>query len=92
MNLGRLFVVAGVVVLGGCASASQTYGPDGRPAYSLNCSGAALTWGACEEKAGSICGKRGYDVISRSGDSGVIASPQFLASTLSRTMLVECRK
>jgi hypothetical protein len=36
-----LAVLVGLTVLfaAGCASASNTYGPDGRGAYSINCSG-----------------------------------------------------
>lgn len=30
--------LAAVAVVTGCASASKTYGPDGKEAYSINCS------------------------------------------------------
>jgi hypothetical protein len=80
----------------GCATSRQTFGPDGRAAYSLNCSGLALTWGACYEKAGSICGSSGYDVVSVNGDSGsiVTANPEsaFGSSVITRGMLVSCKK
>jgi hypothetical protein len=61
-------VLSAAILLAACATATETYGPDGRPAYTLNCSGSALSWGECEAKAGNICGTRGYTVVSRSGD------------------------
>jgi hypothetical protein len=68
-----------LLVLTGCASSSTTFGPDGRPAHVLNCSGWARTWGHSYEKAGQICGARGYEVVSR--DEG----------GLSRSMTVACK-
>lgn len=68
------------IMLAGCASASHTYGPDGRDAYSLNCSGAARTWGMCLEKAGDLCGTRGYEVLQASSEEGFIAAANAGAS------------
>ncbi|WP_202966744.1 hypothetical protein [Cupriavidus sp. IDO] len=65
-------ITAVAILIAGCASASKTYGPDGREAYALNCSGLARTWGACLERAGDICGERGYNVISSSSEIGSI--------------------
>jgi hypothetical protein len=62
------------IALSACASSSQTFAPDGRQAYVLNCSGLARTWGACLEKAGDLCGSAGYDVLDRDGENGFIAS------------------
>lgn len=89
-------LVAAAAALG-CASSTQTYTPDGREGYSLNCSGTARTWGMCEQKAGEICGSRGYNILSTSGDQGVIATASsggnfFATSTISRTMLIVCRR
>lgn len=93
----KIMVTAGLVLLAGsgCATSRQTFGPDGRQAFSLNCSGLALSWGACYEKAGSICGARGYDVVSANGESGAVvtANPQsaFGSSVISRSMVVSCK-
>ena len=93
-NIG--LALAAVIVLGGCASAAKTYGPDGKEAYSLNCSGLARTWGMCYEKAGDLCGSRGYEVIGQGSDRGAIASANqtggFAASTISRSLLVKCKE
>lgn len=96
----RLFIgVVGIaVVLVGCASASKTYGPDGREAYSINCSGTARNWGMCMEKAGNLCGTKGYNIISAMGDVGNLAvatatrtNANFVGgSVMSRSMVVSC--
>lgn len=82
-------------LLSGCASSTQTYGADGRVTHSINCSGTARNWGMCEQKAGELCGAKGYEIVSRSSDTGAMASGSggsFYASTLhNRTMMVACR-
>jgi hypothetical protein len=88
-------VIFAVVLLVGCATSTETYGPDGRPAYTLNCSGAALSWGECESKAGNICGARGYTVVSRSSDQsatiGAGGGGLFGSSSNSRAMTIQCK-
>lgn len=91
-----LFTALSVIaLLSGCASSTQTYGADGRITHSINCSGTARNWGMCEEKAGELCGSKGYEIVSRSSDTGAMASGgggNFYASTLqNRTMMVACR-
>ena len=95
MKRFNLFLISSLVLCG-CATSSQTYAPDGRVAYSLNCSGLALTWGSCLEKAGSICAAQGYDIISATSDRGAIANVNdanaFAGTTISRSMLISCNK
>jgi hypothetical protein len=59
-----------IATLASCASATKTYAPDGREAYSLNCSGTARNWGMCHTKAGELCGSKGYDVLVQNGEQG----------------------
>ncbi len=83
----------------GCASSTKTYAPDGREAYSLDCSGTARNWGMCYEKAGEICTTRGYDIIVQSGEQGASGSGYanqqsagVHASSLHfRTMTIACK-
>lgn len=88
--------LATVILLSGCASASKTYGPDGKEAFSINCSGLARNWSMCYEKAGDLCGTRGYEVISQGGDQGTVASVNpyggLGGSTISRSLLVKCKE
>ena len=67
-------VLAAAVLAGGCASAHQTYTSDGKVGHSLNCSGTARNWGMCYEKAGELCGAKGYDVLQKSGEQGAMAT------------------
>lgn len=54
-----------LVSLGGCATSTEIGLPSGEKGYALNCSGEALSWGACLQKAGETCGGRGYDILAR---------------------------
>ena len=74
-----------------CANVSETYGPDGSRAYSIDCSGAARTWAMCLEKAGEICTTRGYDVVTRTGDQGAVASGSFAGTVTTRGMVIKCK-
>ena len=49
----------------GCVVQRQSYAPDGRVAYTWNCSGRAMGWDNCLQAAGNICKTGGYDVIDR---------------------------
>jgi hypothetical protein len=73
--MGRLAVVLLVAIMeASCATSRETYTADGRPGYSINCSGTALNWGNCLEKAGDLCGERGYQVLEKSGDQGSVVT------------------
>lgn len=88
-----LFVVS---FLGGCATAKQTYTADGQLGYSINCSGSALNWGNCYEKAGEICGDKGYEILEKSGDQGAVVSGTqyglFGGSVMNRSMIIKCKR
>ena len=93
-NLGIILLV--VAVLGGCATSRQTYTSDGQQGYSINCSGSALNWGMCYEKAGEICGGKGYEVLQKSGDQGAMISGTqfglFGGSVINRSMIIKCKR
>ena len=94
-----LSLAAAAFLASGCATASKTYGPDGKEAYSLNCSGTARSWGMCLEKAGDICGSRGYNITSAIGDIGnltvanaTVQNANLVSgSIMSRSMIVSCK-
>ncbi len=54
-------------IISGCAISNKTYLPDGSEGYSISCDGSAVGINVCFEKAGQICGSRGYDIINREG-------------------------
>lgn len=83
-----------------CASAKQTYAPDGRVGHTLNCSGTLRNWGMCYSKAGELCGAKGYDILQQTGEGGMQAggnssshSSNFALTTLHfRSMTVACKE
>lgn len=102
-----VLIALGAAVLTGCATVRESYGPDGRKAYSLNCSGTARGWDKCFSAAGELCGASGYDVLDRNSESmvagsygssanvnsmgGSASSGGFIGKTNERTMLVSCK-
>jgi hypothetical protein len=94
--MGQLAVVLLVAIIGvSCATSRETYTADGRPGYSINCSGTALNWGNCLEKAGDLCGERGYQVLEKSSDQGSVVTGSQLGlyggSVMYRSMIVQCK-
>ncbi len=93
-KLGVLLVV--LVLIGGCATSKQIYTSDGQQGYSIDCSGSALTWGSCYEKAGKLCGENGYEVLEKSGDQGaMVTGTQYGVvggSIINRSMIIKCKK
>ena len=85
-----------LILLGGCATAKKTYTSDGKEGYSITCSGSALNWGMCYEKAGEICGVKGYEVLEKSGDQGAIVSGNqygfYGGSVINRNMIIKCKE
>ncbi|EGK7287020.1 TPA: hypothetical protein G7125_004043 [Salmonella enterica subsp. enterica serovar Typhi] len=86
------------VFLAGRATATKTYAPDGREAYTIECSGVGGSWAMCQAKAGDLCGSKGYDLISTGSDQGAIANIDgstgnaFATNTISRSMYIACKK
>lgn len=84
-----------LLLLAGCATANPIYTPEGKAGHSVSCSGMALNWGHCYEKAGAICGAKGYNIIAQTGDQGMIASANqyggMAGSVLIRSMIVQCK-
>ena len=89
-----VMVLFAMSLLAGCATVSQTYLPSGEKGYSITCSGSALTWGHCYEKAGDLCGAKGYTVVTKSDEQGsVVGGGQtgfYGGSTFQRNMLIRC--
>lgn len=94
MRLAIIFMIS-AFCLSGCATASKTYTSDGQEGYSITCSGNALNWGMCYEKAGDMCGKKGYEVLEKTGDQGAIVSGNqfgvYGGSVINRNMIVRCK-
>ena len=102
-----LLSLALAITLAGCATARDVYLADGSKGYNINCGGALMNFAHCLEKAGELCGSRGYLVVNQQGDAVPIsiaggsfsASPAaagggFFAQSgtiVTRNLLVKCR-
>lgn len=93
---GVMLVLTTALALSACATAKETYMPDGRLGYNINCSGQALSWGECYQKAGEICGGKGYDILAQTGDQGsTMAANQFGlygGAVITRSLVVACKQ
>ena len=93
-----------VTILFGCATVRETYAPDGRKAYSLNCSGTARGWDKCFSAAGEACKGAGYDILDRTGEDASFAALAGSANkynanvaassvkTQERSMVISCKQ
>lgn len=92
--LSAAFSIAIVLTTAGCASATKTYGADGRPVIGINCSGSARSWDACLTRAGEECGRSGYTIIGQSDEQSAGANggygSYFEGPTRKRTMVIAC--
>lgn len=88
-----LVLISMIALVAGCATASKTYTSDGKEGYAIDCSGSALNWSMCYEKAGELCGAKGYEVLEKSGDKGsMVTAGQhglFGGSVINRSMIIK---
>lgn len=90
-----IFTMAFCILCVSCATSKKTYLSDGSQGHSINCSGSAMSWGHCAEKAGELCGTAGYEIVSRTGDQGATVSATqygvYGGSIINRSMLIKCK-
>jgi hypothetical protein len=84
------------IQLSGCAvGVKPVYGPDGQQAHAITCSALGRDWSDCFEKAGQICGTRGYTVWNQAtSQSSVITGSEdsiLGSSSEERTLLIGCK-
>ena len=91
-NILTLLVLA---TLGGCATASSTYLADGKQGLSIDCSGEAMSWAKCYEKAEASCAGTGYTIIGTDGSPAVKERDKTLGVDVgnfnSRNIVVACK-
>ena len=63
----RWVVVACLAMLAGCTTAKDVYLPDGTPGYHVSCDIFGASSADCYQKAGEICGPKGYVVVNLPG-------------------------
>jgi hypothetical protein len=102
-----IVLVSSIAGLISCATVSETFAPDGRKAYALNCSGQAVGWDKCYSAAGEICGSKGYDILAINNEPTAVGAStgsgfvnqsggsagfsSFFAMGSQKTMLISCK-
>jgi hypothetical protein len=95
------------LLLGGCVTNEPTYLADGSKGHLISCSpafsyglvgsvaAASTNWGTCYQKAGEVCGARGFDILEKSGETGsTFIADRYAAAggtTQNRMMIVKCK-
>lgn len=96
-----------LLFLAGCATVSEVNLADGSRGHNINCGGAAMNFSHCLEKAGEICGSRGYVVVNREGAAAPFAlaggsaqaTPNYASGThyatsgaiVTRNLFIKCK-
>jgi hypothetical protein len=65
--MARGVAMALLALLGGCTSAKEIYLPSGSKGYDIRCDGITNRMENCFQKAGEICGSKGYDPATPPG-------------------------
>ena len=91
----RLLCIVAVLGLAGCATAEHTTLKNGRQGLSIDCSGEAMSWASCYEKADASCAGTGYDIIGTDGTPQPKESEKTLGVDVgnykSRSVIVVCK-
>lgn len=92
----KTLFVAMLLILAGSTYAGEVYLPDGTKGFTVDCSGAFISWNSCYKKAGKICKEKGYTVVDRSDNKGgVIAGGGggvWGAKGVTKSLLIKCGK
>ena len=94
-RMKKILLALFLLIVVACATVKETYAPDGRKSYALNCSGAARGWDKCEAAAGEICQTKGYDIISKNeANTSAVGGTRdgiFGSKNQERSMMVACK-
>ena len=92
--MARLILGALLVALSGCATVNETITKDGNEALNIDCSGQALKWQHCYEKAMQSC-PAGYDVVGKKGRADAAPDDRVLGMEpgefADRSLVVTCK-
>lgn len=64
----KILLISLILGLGGCAISKDMYLPDGSKGHNISCDGSANSIANCFQKAGEICGAKGYVLLNREGE------------------------
>ncbi|KFE56938.1 hypothetical protein [Pseudomonas syringae] len=91
----RFLSIIAVLGLAGCATSSNTYLKNGKQGLSIDCSGEAMSWASCYEKADASCAGTGYEIVGTDGTPQPRESDKTLGVDVgnykARSVLVVCK-
>ena len=101
----RKFVWLSMLILTtlcGCVRSKPITGPDGTQVYSIECNGIQNTIADCLEKAGEVCGARGYSVLGADKEFSSTATAFYTGNPnnplayvptnrFNRNLLIQCK-
>ena len=86
-----IMIASCLFLLSACASATMISTPSGKPGYSINCSGTAVSVSKCYEKAGEVC-PYGYNVLASHNNPGTMTNIDgSVIATSDKGMMIECK-
>jgi len=65
--MARGMVLVLLAMLGACTTAKEIYLPNGSKGHDIRCDGFGNRMENCFQKAGEICGSKGYDMVNPQG-------------------------
>lgn len=72
-----------VTILSGCASSLPITSPSGKKGHAIDCSFSSI--GDCYEKAGQMCGDKGYKIIDQKNKA------EGFLSSANKALVIECK-
>jgi hypothetical protein len=95
LNMTKILSIIAVLGLTGCATAQNTYLKNGQQGLNIDCSGEAMSWAACYEKADASCAGTGYNIVSTNGTPQLKDDDKTLGVDVgnykTRSVLVVCK-
>jgi hypothetical protein len=93
--MNKPLLVIAVLGLTGCATASNTFLNNGKQGVSIDCSGEAMSWDSCYQKADTSCPSKGYNIVATNGTPQPNESEKTLGVDVgnykSRSLVVMCK-
>ena len=88
----RIVAIALLMALVGCVATSQEmYLSDGSKGHNIGCEGSVTSTSDCFQKAGEVCGSKGYDIVNRDGE-GIPAAMVAAAMVVTRSLFIKCKQ
>lgn len=107
MSRSLFILIVTAAMLQGCVTSREVFLADGTKGHNINCSGSGLNYSYCLEKAGEICGARGYHLLNQQGDvvpfsqaiielgastqSPSVGYSTYSGTTITRNLFIKCK-